>query len=475
MNNFEVVIGIEVHTALNTKTKMFSNTIASHNLYQNKGINHIDLAHPGTLPTLNKEAVNKGILLANALFMQTNHHNIAFERKHYYYIDLPKGYQITQFNSPIGVNGYIEINTLNGPKKIRIKQIHLEEDTAKQTSIDNDVYLDYNRSGWPLIEIVTQADISSAQEAVSFLEELRKILLFNNISDAKMEDGSLRVDVNISVRLKGQKTFGTKVEIKNINSINNVAKAINFETKRQIQIILLNQEVLQETRRYDDSKQTTEFMRSKSGAVNYRYMREPNIAPLKLEDSYVENLIKNNGPTIKETREFMLSQGMNETAIEQLLSDADLFKIFKKVNKIANSFVSVYKWVCLELVGLIKKQETNLLEIEDNVLNNIAEMIIMFDKTLINGKQTKTILENILSTKKDPKTLVKELGFEQITDKTTLKNILEEIIENNEEMVSQYNERPDRVEKFIMGELMKKTKAQANPSISFEVLKELLK
>lgn len=475
MSNFEITIGIEVHTALSTKTKMFSLSITSHKLEQNKAISPIDFALPGTLPTLNKAAVKKGLVLAKALNMKTNHHNIAFERKHYYYIDLPKGYQITQFNSPIGFNGYIEINKNDTLKKIRIKQIHLEEDTAKQTTIDNKVYLDYNRAGWPLIEIVTEADMNCADDVVLFLEELRKILLLNNISDAKMEDGSLRVDVNISIRPYGQKEYGTKVEIKNINSISNVAKAINYEVKRQRSLLVLNQEVEQQTRRYDDSSQTTVYMRSKQQAVNYRYINEPNIAPIRLDDSYVEDILKQEYQDINLFRKSFIDQGLNASAIEQLLGDGDLYKVFANVNKKVNNPSSVYKWVCLEFLGLINKQNIALVDVNQSMWDNIAEMIILFDKTLINGKQTKTILEHILKTNKDPKVLIKELGFEQITDQKVLTDILLSIINDNKQMIEEQKDRIERVEKFIMGELMKRTKAQANPSISFEILKTLLK
>lgn len=474
MNNFEVIIGIEVHTALNTKTKMFSNTSADHKAAVNLNINEVDLAHPGALPTVNKQAVYKGLFLANALNMKTNHHYIAFDRKHYYYLDLPKGFQITQQQYPIGYDGYINIKYNDQTKKIRINRIHLEEDTAKQTGIENKILLDYNRAGWPLIEIVTEADLRSADEAVAYLEELRKILLFNDISDAKLEDGSMRADVNISVRLYGDSKFGTKVEIKNINSISNVAKAINYEIKRQTNLILTNQLVEQQTRRYDDQTNSTVFMRSKNDAVNYRYISEPNIAPISLSDQFVADLLATKKSSIDQVRSELLADGMNSVAIEQLLADWSLYKAFDFVNQIAKSSVNVYKWVCLEFLGLINKQNKTIDQISEDTLVKIAKMIQLFNQTLINGKQTKTIVEQIYSTNKDPEVLIKELGFEQITDKNELTKLLNEIIANNDAMMAQYDERPDRVEKFIMGELMKKTKAQANPAISFTILKEIL-
>ncbi|EDT87783.1 glutamyl-tRNA(Gln) amidotransferase, subunit B [Ureaplasma parvum serovar 14 str. ATCC 33697] len=475
MQNFEVIIGIEVHTALNTKTKMFSNTATSHKSIPNTLINEIDLALPGTLPTVNQEVVHKGLFLANALHMRTNHQFIAFDRKHYYYLDLPKGYQITQNYFPIGQNGYIQIiDEYNNLKRIRIKQIHLEEDTAKQTNIGNQIYLDYNRAGWPLIEIVSEADLRSAQETVLFLEELRKILLFNDISDAKMEDGSLRVDVNVSIRPQGAKKFGTKVEIKNINSISNVAKAIDYEIRRQLNLILLNQNVEQQTRRFDDNTNTTVFMRSKNDAINYRYIREANIAPIHLSDDYVKKLFLTKSCSINDLRQQLAQKGLVSSAIEQLLSDGPLFKAFKYVDKIVNNPLSVYKWLCLEFIGLINKNTQNIEEITPELLQKIARMILLFDQTLINGKQTKIILEKIYLTNKDPQILIKELGFEQITNENEITKLWHQILAKNQEMLLQYNERPDRVEKFFMGEIMKLTKAQANPTISFNVLKKIL-
>lgn len=331
MNNFEVIIGIEVHTALNTKTKMFSATSTNHKAPVNLNINEVDLAHPGALPTVNKQAVFKGLFLANALNMKTNHHYIAFDRKHYYYLDLPKGFQITQQQYPIGYDGFLNIKCNDQTKKVRINRIHLEEDTAKQTGIENRVLLDYNRAGWPLIEIVTEPDLRSPEEAVAYLEELRKILLFNDISDAKLEDGSMRADVNISIRLYGDNKFGTKVEIKNINSISNVAKAINYEIKRQTNLILTNQSVEQQTRRYDDQSNRTIYMRSKNDAVNYRYISEPNIAPISLSDDFLNNLLASKGISIDQVRANLVNDGMNSNAVEQLLADWPLYKAFSFV------------------------------------------------------------------------------------------------------------------------------------------------
>ncbi|MCV3743724.1 Asp-tRNA(Asn)/Glu-tRNA(Gln) amidotransferase subunit GatB [Ureaplasma sp. ES3154-GEN] len=475
MRNFEVIIGIEVHCALNTNTKMFSSALLDHNAAVNTNINEIDLALVGAMPTVNMQAVHKGLFLARALHMQTNHEFIAFDRKHYFYLDLPKGFQITQQYHPIGYQGYLEVkNEQKQVQKIRINRIHLEEDTAKQTNIDQKVLLDYNRAGWPLIEIVTEADIRSSYEAAAYLEELRKILLFHNISDAKMEDGSMRADINISVRLFGQKHFNNKVEIKNINSISNVIKAIEFEKNRQIALLLSEQPVVQQTRRYDDQTQSTVYMRDKGDAIDYKYIPEPNIAPVRLSDDYLRELYKKQPKMINDLRDDLIADQLSPEFIENLLSDALLWQVFSYVNDQTKSTVSTYKWVCLEFLGLIKKDNLSLNDVPNDLWDLIAKLIILFDQNKVNGKQTKSLLEAIYQTKKDPEVLMKELGYEQISDPVVLEKLLKNIIANSSDKKEQFADRMDRYEKFVMGMLMKETKAQANPVVSYEVLKKIL-
>ncbi|WP_038079542.1 Asp-tRNA(Asn)/Glu-tRNA(Gln) amidotransferase subunit GatB [Ureaplasma canigenitalium] len=475
MNNFEVIIGIEVHTALNTKTKMFSPSVCDHNSAVNTNINPVDLAHIGTLPTVNRSAVNKGIKLASALHMETNHKNISFDRKHYYYLDLPKGYQITQQYNPIGQNGYLTIlDESNNMKEIRIERIHLEEDTAKQMTIENEVYLDYNRAGWPLIEIVSKPDIRSGYEAMKYLEELRKILLLNNISDAKLEDGSMRADVNISVRLHGEKKFGTKVEIKNINSFNNVKKAIDFEVKRQIGLILNNKQVDQETRRFDDSVNQTIFMRKKDNAINYRYIFEGNITPISLSDEYKNEVIKD-VVYIDELVKTLTENGLNGKEINILLNDIDLYRAFIFVNEKINNMKISFNWLAIEVYGLINKQNQKLTDLPSFFLAHLAEMLTLLINKEINGKQAKSLLEHIFKTEKTPRELIIELGYEQIKDEQVLLKLIEEIVLETKNAETIYYENKDRLFKAIMGSLMKKTNGQANPSISYDLVEKYFK
>lgn len=328
-NNFELVIGIEVHTVLNTQTKMFSPSKSSHHGKINENINPIDLGHPGTMPSPNKAAIEKAIILAKALNMKIAN-EITFDRKNYFYQDLPKGFQITQQFNPIGQKGKIVLENGN---IIEITRIHLEEDTAKQSNENGEILLDYNRSGMPLIEIVTEPCIKSAKDAALFLKELRRILVFNNISDAKMEDGSLRADVNISIRPIGSNIYGTRVEIKNINSISNVEKAIEFEFNEQLKQTLLNHDVLMATKRYNDKTGQTEFMRLKTTAVDYHYMTEPNIYKRNLSDSFINETINNKFVDLNSITNNLKNANIQNEYINLLLDNKELFDYYRKINK----------------------------------------------------------------------------------------------------------------------------------------------
>lgn len=473
MINLQVVIGIEVHVALNTKTKMFSNAINSHYKKPNTSIDIMDLAFPGVMPSVNKEAIIKGLTLANVLKMQQAD-KIEFDRKNYFYIDLPKGFQITQQYNPIGENGIIRIQTEKFSKDILIERIHLEEDTAKKINENNKIYLDYNRCGTPLIEIVTKPCINSAVEAVEYLKSLRRILLFNNISDAKMEDGSMRADINISLNPVGASKLGNKVEIKNVNSISNVAKAIDFEIKRQTSLILTNQIVEQQTRRFNDKNNSTEFMRTKTDAIDYRYITEPNILSFKipkeiLDNKKIYNVIDPNDLYKKYINDLTFNQ------ITSLLDNFELYKLFDKVNIELNDPKTTYNWIIIELVGAMNKSDIRITDINNLILSNITNMIKKINTSEINAKQAKTLLVEILNTKKDVNDLIKELGFIQITDKNIIGSILDKYIEKNLSLLDEYENRSERVIKFFVGMVMKETKAQANPNITLELLKEKIK
>lgn len=469
MINFLPTIGIEVHVELNTKSKMFSPSKNAHNDPVNTNINEIDLALPGVLPSVNKAVVIKGIQLAKALQMQIDS-NLRFDRKNYFYQDLPKGFQITQQYYPIGKNGIVDI----GSKKIGVERIHLEEDTAKQVMIGNSLCLDYNRSGVPLIEIVSRPDMHSAIEAYQYLTNLKRIISFLNISDAKMEEGSLRADINISLAPVGADYLGTKTEIKNINSFANVMKAIEYEIDRQSKILLTNNLVNQETRRWDDQTKTTVYMRSKSNVIDYCYFTEPNIIHMQLDQNFVLSAINKMNKVPLTIKEGLVHLGINQTLIEQLLDDFELYQLFDRVVSATKEPNLTITWIVVELVSLLKKQNKTLSDINSNIVKFIIDMIKLQVEGKINGKQAKTIFEKIITEQKSPEKLINELGFKQITDEKLIKSYLQEIIAKSANMVSQYNERPERVEKFIIGQLMKETHGQANPIISANILKKLL-
>ncbi len=477
MNNFEVTIGIEVHTVLNTKTKMFSKAKNSHTCEPNTIVSYMDLALPGVLPIINKAAVNKAIILADALHMDINYKNIEFDRKNYFYPDLPKGFQITQQYNPIGTEGYIEITTLdNKPKKILIERIHMEEDTAKQTIVDNMRYMDYNRAGDPLIEIVTKPCIANGYEAGQYLQQLRRILVFKDVSDAKMEEGSLRADVNISMRIKGQKEYGTKVEIKNINSINNVIKAIDFEMNRQTMLLLNNQPVIQETRRFDDTIGTTEFMRLKTDAVDYRYMTDPNVMHFSLTDQYVKDVLATANLAPQEIETLLKQHNFDDKQIALLIDNYDLCILLMKLLKLNIDSKLAFNWVSVELLGWMNKLNIDFKTFNLTYYDAFISLLTLLNQQDINGKQAKTLLEKIFNEKQfDIPKLIKELGFEQIKDPTLITPIVIKYIESNPDLVKQYNERAERVEKYIVGMVMKDTNSQANPNITMEIVKKEIK
>lgn len=474
INNFEVIIGIEVHVVLNTKTKMFSSSQNSHHGFPNTFVNEIDLGLPGVLPQPNKEAIKKGIWLARAVNATINYQNIEFDRKNYFYLDLPKGYQITQQYNPIGLDGYIEINTNNGIKKIAIQRLHLEEDTAKQLNKGNEIYLDYNRSGCPLVEIVTYPVISNGYEASEYLKKLIQILKFNNVSDAKLEDGSLRADVNISIRPYGQKEFNNKVEIKNINSINNVIKAIDFEIDRQSKILLSGNIVEQETRRFDDSTMSTVHMRSKSNAVNYRYFHEANIIKIKITDEEFQQILEEKNKDISEIVEELRSYELNDSNIDQLLNNYEMYKVFDKIYNLTKSANQSFNWLAVEITPLLKKDNQDFNYLSENKINQIAKMINLINEQEINGKQAKEIIVEIYSTNKSVEEIIKEKGFQQIKDVDFLTKLIQKHIDENPKMINQYSENAMKVEKFLVGMVMKDTKAQANPQITMDIIIKLL-
>lgn len=326
MNEYKTTVGIEVHAELKTKSKIFSNSANNYGKMANTCTNVIDLGYPGVLPTVNEKAIELALRAALVLNCKINK-KMHFDRKNYFYPDNPKNYQITQNRTPIGINGYVEINVKDGKKKIRIHDIHIEEDTCKSIHNKNKSMLDFNRAGIPLVEIVTEADINSSEEAMKYLEKLRELLLYADVSDCKIEEGSMRCDCNVSVS-KTEK-LGTKIEIKNIGSITNVGVAIDYETKRQIALLENKKELKEETRRFDDKTNTTVLMRIKETGNDYRYFPEPDIPFIELNDQYIRDVYNNLPMLAEERRRIYLKSGINEINAQKIIQNRIISRLFK--------------------------------------------------------------------------------------------------------------------------------------------------
>lgn len=465
--NFEPVIGIEVHVELNTKNKMFSPAPVTFNSKANTNVTEIDLGFPGALPSVNQEGVQFAIKLAQALNAQIET-NLRFDRKHYFYYDNSKGYQITQHEKPIGKNGYIEL--LSG-KKITVTQLHIEEDTAKTTNLENETLIDFNRAGIPLIEIVSGNNISSAKEAYEYLELLKNIVQELKISDAKMEEGSIRVDVNVSIRPVGSTLYNTKVEIKNLNSFANVMKAIDFEITRQSQDFINNIMQKQQTRRYDDKTRTTILQRVKETKEDYFYIPETDIFPITLTNDFIEQSVEQN----------FLTPMQKYKMYVQELNDEELAKFFTLNIEVAR-YYNLAKVDCLDLVFLANNIKSELLGLANkenfdinecnltpqrmkNLVNNV------FNQT-ISSSQNKKLIKLILDEDKEVEVLIKEKQMAQISDVNLLTNIVNQVLnsEKNQTSIEDFKNGKDRAIKSLMGQCMKETKGKANPKLLNEIV-----
>ncbi len=467
--NYETVIGIEIHCELKTKTKMFSSAPVSVNMQPNTCVNEIDLGHPGTLPSLNKEAVRLSLLACMALNCEIDP-LIKFDRKNYYYSDLPKGFQITQQFHPIGKNGYIDIPTDKGLKHIRINRLHMEEDTAKQYHSGDETWIDFNRAGTPLVEIVTEADIRSAHEAMIYVEKLRNILVYLDVTDGKMEEGSLRCDVNISLREVGTEAFGVKTEIKNLNSISNIEKAIQAEVIRQTEILESHHVVEQATRRYDDVQRTTILMRKKEGSVDYKFFPEPNITPILIDAEWLKS-IRENLPELPDHREKRyMEMGLNAYDAGQLIQNKALSDFFDQLI-MQTSYIKLAANWCLSEILANFTQKQLLEKSYDLKLTEMAHMINALGKQEISSKQAKDIFVELLKGS-DYHRVVKSLNIEQVSDQSVLVQMVEDILNDNAQSIVDYHNGKDRALGFLMGQIMKKSKGQANPVMTNQLLIE---
>lgn len=471
--NFEAVIGLEIHVEMKTKSKMFSCAPVGSNKEPNTEVTYLDMAYPGSMPRVNKEAVKNAIRVSNALHMKIDN-EIWWDRKNYFYSDLPKGYQITQQKRPIGSDGYLEIEVDGKKKKLEIERLHMEEDTCMQHHFSSYSLLDYNRAGVPLIEIVSRPVIRSGEEARKYVEKIREIVTFSNVSDGKMEEGSLRCDVNVSLRPYGREKFGTKVEVKNLNSIANIEKAIDYEVKRQSELLLLGKDILQETRRFDESKKETVLMRVKTDAVDYKYFTEPNIPPIKLSNEFIEDAIKTCPELYDEKLErFLNFYKLNEVDAKILLTSVDLSLFFDEASKYTKNYQNLANFMISQVLGYLNKENLNIKESNLNP-NFIAELVDMLKENKINSTQGNKIFEEMIKTNKRPSELQKELGFVQINDEEQIREYILDVIRENPSLPSDFKNGKTRSVGFVMGQLMRKTQGKINPNIANKLIIEEL-
>lgn len=459
-------IGIEVHVELKSLSKVFSNSKNNFNDPVNTNVNVIDLAYPGSLPRLNKEVINMAIKACLALNCDVTR-LMHFDRKNYFYADLPKGFQITQQDTPIGTNGYIEIE--NG-KKIRIERLHIEEDTCKSIH-SKETLLNFNRAGVPLLEIVSKPDIHSGLEAVQYVEKLRETLLYLGISDVKIEEGSMRCDVNVSV--SDNDTLGTKCEIKNIGSISNVKTAIDYEISRQTELLKNGEIIKEQTRRYDDKTKTTILMRYKETGNDYRYFPEPDIPYFEITDEWIREIEKQMPILTDELKEKYEKLNINPQNIQTLISNRSLCMFLESVIDSVDAVIAS-NILTSDIAGYLNK---NIVSIEDTKLTKekFIELINMLKNEQLSSKQAKQIIPYLLETDKNISSLIEELGLVQITDNTKLQEIINNVLNNNQESVNDYKNGHENALKYLMGQIMKESKGQANPKLVNELLIENLK
>ncbi len=471
MVEYEAVIGLEVHAQLLTETKAFCGCSAKFGAEPNTNVCPVCLGMPGVLPVLNKKMVDFAIKLALA----TNC-SIApvsrFARKNYFYPDLPKGYQISQYEMPLAENGWIEIETSNGSRRIRIKRIHMEEDAGKLIHDENQPisYIDFNRAGVPLLEIVSEPDIRTPEEAVIYLKNLRDILVYLEICDGNMEEGSFRCDANVSIRPTGSKELGTKIEIKNMNSFKNVQRALEFEIRRQKALLEKGEPIVQETRLWDASRGVTVGMRTKEEAHDYRYFPDPDLVPVVIDKAWIER-IRKSLPELphEKSKRFKAQYGLPEKDIEILVSSKPLADYFEATVSIFNNPKIVSNWILSELLREINRTGDSVSSCPVPP-ENLAELLALIEDGTISGKIAKTVFEEMYQTGKKASTIVNERGLKQVASEDLIEGIVTEVLEANPKEVERYLKGETKLIGFFVGQIMKKTQGKANPKLANDVL-----
>ena len=475
MKNYETVIGLEVHVELATKTKIFCACSTAFGGAPNTHTCPVCTGQPGSLPVLNKQVVEYAVAVGLATNCTITQYS-KFDRKNYFYPDNPQNYQISQLYLPICRNGSVEIETANGKKNVRIHEIHMEEDAGKLVHDEwEDVSIvDYNRSGVPLIEIVSEPDMRSADEVIAYLETLRQTIQYLGASDCKLNEGSMRADVNISVREVGAKKFGTRTEMKNLNSFKAIAHAIEGERERQIELLEMGRKVVQETRRWDDNKESSHAMRSKEDAQDYRYFPEPDLVPVVIDDEWL-SAVKARQPEFRDEKRarYKAEFDIPEYDADIITNSKRMADIFEATTAICNKPKKVSNWLMVETMRILKD---NSMEPEDISFSpeNLAKLIELVEAGSINSSVAKEVFEKIFKEDIDPEKYVEEKGLKIVNDDGALKSTIEEIIAANPQSVADYHSGKEKALGFLVGQTMKAMKGKANPASINKILKELL-
>ena len=461
--NFEAVIGIEIHVEMKTKSKMFSSAPIAFGKEPNTLVQPLDIAFPGTMPRVNKQAVINAIRVSDALHM-TIDRELWFDRKNYFYSDLPKGFQITQDARPIGKNGYVDIELSDGRiKRIEIERLHMEEDTCKQLHFPDCTLLDYNRAGTPLIEIVSRPDIRSGEEAMRYVEAIRSIVVFSGVSDGKMEEGSLRCDVNVSIRPYGSDRFGT-----------NVQKAIDFEVKRQAALLLSGIAVEQETRRFDEGKKETILMRKKTDAIDYKYFTEPNLVPIRLSEAFVEEAIRTCPELADSKMKRYTAAGLTKEEAGQMLQNPEMTAYFDRCMAIQPKRAKAYwNWLISEIAGYLNKNGLDIRALKVSP-EHLDSLIAMIEEGTLSFNQARKVFLEMVADDEDPSEIADRLGLKQNSDADEIRKLVEATIEEFPQSVIDYKNGKDRAVGFLVGQIMKKTKGKVNPAITSKFVVEIL-
>ncbi len=475
-NDYEIVVGLEVHAELNTQSKIYCSCKNAFGLEVNTQCCPICMGMPGTLPTLNEKVVESAVRMGYALNCTINPISKQ-DRKNYFYPDLPKAYQLSQFDIPLCENGYVDVLVDGEEKRIGVTRIHIEEDAGKLIHEDSftGTLVDFNRCGVPLIEIVSEPDMHSSKDAKAYLETIKSILQYIGISDCKMQEGSIRCDINVSVHKKGE-PYGTRVEMKNVNTFSGAVRAIDYEADRQIKAIENGETITQETRRWDDAKGVNVILRSKEDAQDYRYFPEPDLSTIVLDEEYLKAL-KETIPELpnKKIYRYIKEYGLTEVEANLLVDNMEKSALFEGIialNKVKAK--SAANWVLSDISRVMNEQNKTILELNITA-DNMSALIELIEKNVISNSAGKTVFEEMLVSGKEPKAIVDEKGLGQISDESALKAIVEEVVANNQKSIEDYKNGKTNAFGFLVGQCMKASKGKGNPTIMREMLMEYLK